>query len=370
MIDIETRRVIDILESRETEDVAQWLATYPNIQVVSRDGSITYAAAIKKAHPNAIQISDRFHLIKNLTDAAKRHISKIVSANFKIPAAEGDSDAGGGYFKEMGCHGADLPERLHIASTEKKRIVVENAHRLAAQGVSVRGVAKELGINRATAKKYMKEDFEPSNGAYGNKKPGKLNPYTDKINSMLRQRRTFREIEAVIRNEGYDGASSTIRMYATRQRKLVRAALESADGNVELIERKWVTKLLYQPIEKIKGLTESQLKRIILEYPVIGVLYDIVYSFKEMMFAKRFNEIDSWIVDAESHGIDEITGFINGISGDLDAVKNAVRFEYNNGLAEGSVNKLKLVKRIMYGRSSFKLLRSKLLLLEANRSCN
>ena len=75
-------------------------------------------------------------------------------------------------------------------------------------------------------------------------------------------------------------------------------------------------------------------------------------------------------VDAESHGIDEITGFINGISGDLDAVKNAVRFEYNNGLAEGSVNKLKLVKRIMYGRSSFKLLRSKLLLLEANRSCN
>jgi transposase len=329
-----------------------------------------YATAIRKAHPNAIQVSDRFHLVKNLTDAAKQHISKIVSANFRIPAAEGNSGSGDGYFNKAERHEADLPERLHTASTEKKRVVVEKAHRLAAQGATVSDIAKELGINRATAKKYIKEDFKPSNGDYGNKKPGKLNPYTDKINAMLCQRRTFREIETAIREAGYDGAASTIRMYATRQRKLVRAARESAAGNVELIERKWVTKLLYQPIEKIKGITESQLKRIVLEYPVIGVLYDIVRSFKEMMFAKRFNEINSWIADAGSHGIDEITGFINGISGDLDAVKNAIRFEYNNGLAEGSVNKLKLIKRIMYGRNSFKLLRSKLLLLEANRPCN
>jgi DNA-binding CsgD family transcriptional regulator len=370
MIDIETRRVIDILESRETEDVARWLASYPNIRVVSRDGSLMYAAAIRKAHPNAIQVSDRFHLVKNLTDAAKQHITKIVGANFRIPAAEGASGAGGEYFKKAGHHGADLPERHHTASTEKKRSVVKNVHRLAAQGATASNIAKELGIDRATVRKYMNEDFEPSNGDYGNKKPGKLNPYTEKINAMLCQRRTFREIETAIREAGYDGASSTIRMYATRQRKLAKTALENATGNIELIEQRWVTKLLYQPIEKIKGITESQLERIVVEYPVVGVLYDIVRSFKEMMFAKRFNEIDSWIADARSHGIDEITGFINGVSGDLDAVKNAVRFEYNNGLAEGSVNKLKVIKRIMYGRNSFKLLRSKLLLLEANRYCN
>jgi transposase len=86
-----------------------------------------------------------------------------------------------------------------------------------------------------------------------------------------------------------------------------------------------------------------------------------------MMFAKRVCEMDSWIADTASHEIDEITGFINGISADLDAVKNAIRFEYNNGLAEGSVNKLKLVKRIMYGRSSFKMLRNKVLFAENNR---
>jgi transposase len=192
----------------------------------------------------------------------------------------------------------------------------------------------------------------------------------DKINAMLRERRTFREIETAIRADGYDGTASTIRMYAARQRKLVKAALENANGNSELIERKLVAKLLYQPIEKIKGFTEDQVERVIAEYPIIGVLYGIVRSFKEMMFAKRVHEIDSWIADAASQGIDEVSGFINGISGDLEAVKNAIRYEYNNGLAEGSVNKLKLIKRIMYGRSSFKMLRSKVLLLESNRSCN
>jgi hypothetical protein len=370
MIDIETRHVIDILESRETEDVARWLATYPDIQVVSRDGSQMYAAAIRKAHPNAVQVSDRFHLVKNLTDAAKQHISKLLGANFRIPAAKGEAGSGGGYFEKPEPHGADLPTRLHAASTERKRAVVENARRLAAQGAAASDIAKELGIDRATAGKYMKEDFEPSSGDYGNRKPGKLNPYTDKIDAMLRERRTFREIETAIRADGYDGAASTIRMYATRQRKLLKAALENAVGNSELIERKWVTKLLYQPIEKIKGITEDQVERVIAEYPVIGVLYGVVRSFKEMMFAKRVHEIDSWIAEAGSHGIDEITGFINGISGDLEAVKNAIRYEYNNGLAEGSVNKLKLIKRIMYGRSSFRMLRNKILLAEVNRLCN
>jgi predicted transcriptional regulator len=231
-----------------------------------------YAAAIRKAHPNAVQVSDRFHLVKNPTDAAKQHISKILGANFRIPAAEGCSGAGGGYFEKAEHHGTDLPGRLHAASTEKKRVMVENVRRLASQGIAVSDVAKELGISPATAGKYIKEDFDPANGDYGNRKPGKLNPYTNQIDAMLRERRTFREIEAAIRETGYNGAASTIRMYAARRRRLMKAAFEDSVGNMELIERKWVTKLLYQPTEKIKGITEDQVERIVREYPVVGTL--------------------------------------------------------------------------------------------------
>lgn len=62
--------------------------------------------------------------------------------------------------------------------------------------------------------------------------------------------------------------------------------------------------------------------------------------------------------------------FINGIKRDIATVKNAIRLNYNNGLAEGSVNKLKVAKRIMYGRNSFELLKGKLLRLELKRKIN
>lgn len=71
MVDIDTRRIIDLLPSREIGDVAEWLSTFPNLEIVSRDGSVSYHSAVKQAGANIIQISDRFHLLKGLTDAAK-----------------------------------------------------------------------------------------------------------------------------------------------------------------------------------------------------------------------------------------------------------------------------------------------------------
>ncbi len=62
--------------------------------------------------------------------------------------------------------------------------------------------------------------------------------------------------------------------------------------------------------------------------------------------------------------IPELNTYINGVQKDVDAVKNGISLAYNNGLAEGSVNKIKVIKRIMYGRNSFELLKSKVLLHE------
>lgn len=71
MVDIDTHRIIDLLASREVADVAEWLKSYPNLEVVSRDGSVSYKSAIEPAGSHFQQVSDRFHLLKGLTDAAK-----------------------------------------------------------------------------------------------------------------------------------------------------------------------------------------------------------------------------------------------------------------------------------------------------------
>jgi len=77
--------------------------------------------------------------------------------------------------------------------------------------------------------------------------------------------------------------------------------------------------------------------------------------------------LKKWINDAASSDIEEIRSFANGLQNDLTAVLNAFRYDYNNGLAEGSVNKVKVIKRIMYGRCGFALLKAKILKIESHR---
>lgn len=100
---------------------------------------------------------------------------------------------------------------------------------------------------------------------------------------------------------------------------------------------------------------------------MIGRLYDLMETFKETMFAKKAEDLEKWIEEALAIKSDEAASFVNGISRDKEAVENAIRYDYNNGLAEGSVNKLKVSKRIMYARCSFDTLKKKLLLREKYR---
>lgn len=143
MIDIDTHRILDLLPSREIKDAAEWLSSFPNLEIVSRDGSVSYNSAIKQANEKIVQISDRFHLLKGLTDAAEKVIISLVSANIGIPVSAS-----------------------HYEGKE-------------------------------TAGYWEKE-----------------------IKQMLKENRTFKQIEEAIKEDGYDGASSTIRMYAARERKL------------------------------------------------------------------------------------------------------------------------------------------------------
>ena len=74
--------------------------------------------------------------------------------------------------------------------------------------------------------------------------------------------------------------------------------------------------------------------------------------------------MDDWINTAQKYDIPELQTFLNGVKKDLTAVKNGIIYPYNNVLAEGSVNKIKVIKRIMYGRNSFELLKAKVLFSE------
>lgn len=276
MIDIETHKVIDMIDTRDTEKVTEWLGSYPDLEIVSRDGSVSYRKAIEDANKNIIQVSDRFHLLKGLTDAAKKHIMQILAANIGIPVK------GSHYEGTEGCEywekktADNLPTRTHNKNLKRKQQIIGQARRLYAEGYSISRIADELQISYTTAKKYVKEGYNPVNGNYNTKHPSKIKPYEKEIIQMLKKGMTFKKIEEAIRRKGYDGASSTIRMFATRERKLLKEAKEGQDQPVEKIERKWLISLLYKPIDEVSQISEEQLDAVIEKYPEIEKIYDMI----------------------------------------------------------------------------------------------
>ena len=113
-------------------------------------------------------------------------------------------------------------------------------------------------------------------------------------------------------------------------------------------------------IEKVKSITGKQLQAVLEQYPNFEKVYSLLLEFKAMFYSKEATHLNQ----AKSLDIREINSFLEGLKRDLTAMINAIILPYSNGLAEGKINKLKLIKRIMYGRCNFDTLRVKVLLLE------
>jgi transposase len=147
---------------------------------------------------------------------------------------------------------------------------------------------------------------------------------------------------------------------------LAKRNLKVEDSKEIRVKRKDLIKLLYKPVEEVEAISKELYEKIIQRYPVIESIINLVNEFKHMLKSKNVEKLEEWIEKASNLKIRKIDKFVNGLKRDIQAVRNAIIYEYNNGLAEGSVNKLKVIKRIMYGRNKFEMLRQKVLFLENN----
>jgi len=366
MINIETGLIVDMIETRESKEVADWFKTFPNIEVVSRDGSPLYAKAIRDAHPQALQVNDRFHILKGLTEAARLCINKFLPARVVIPSDNAPVD----YWQRPPRKERDLPQRLHDATTDKRTLTMNRVRELSAQGLTIQQICKLTGHAHSTVKKYINPDFTPEWKEYGVNYPSKLKPYCDKIDELIALRKTFREIREVIMEMGYRGSESSIRMYATRKRRHNQLRTNEYAQNTEIIERKYIMRLLYNPMEKTSGLTEEQLNKVIALNPQLLAIYGLVNDFRALVASKDVDALESWVQSARAIESPDIESYANGLLRDFVAVKNAIMYNYNNGPAEGNINKIKRIKHTMYGRASFSTLRTKVLMFEMWKTIN
>lgn len=409
MVDLESHRIIDILDSRDTKRVEEWLRSFPNLSVISRDGAQTYASASTNAHPAAMQVSDRFHLLKNLSEVVEIYLRKLFPSRLQIPqTSTTQSDEMKALYDTRnraerirftqkkhseGYTINDISLLLHSSATtirkylsvpensipESKKIVRERQHQeelvrkqsaieevrnLYKCGSSIDEITRKTGHISQTVIKYLKDGCSLCNGHYDERRPGKLAPYEKEVLELRAQGITYVKIHELISAKGYTGSVASLRMFMQKERCHMKASITAEDQLVEYIPRKFLCQLIYKKLEKIKGLTQEQYEATIKKYPILGQLYDLLKEFHRIVFSHKGDELDTWMETAAILKIDEMDTYLNGLRSDLAAVRNGIEQKYNNGLAEGSVNKIKLTKRIMYGRNSFLLLRAKLLLNE------
>jgi transposase len=138
---------------------------------------------------------------------------------------------------------------------------------------------------------------------------------------------------------------------------------QKSQTRYDYINRGLILKLLYKPLDEIEGLTEQLYERFQTHYSKEKEVIDLIAEFKEILKTQAVYHLESWLNKAQNIGSEEINRFVNGIQRDKEAVINAIAFPYSNGLAEGKINKLKTIKRVMYGRCGFDTLRNKVLLL-------
>ena len=406
MVNLETHKIVDMIESREPDDVRRWLCEYPNISVVSRDGSQTYAAAITAAHPKAAQISDRFHLVKNLAERATNVFQTLFQGRIGIPVTSETQRIRMEMFTGNKVERALMVKRLRKAGRSKNEIcaligvslktlnrylnVPDNViseekqtargreHEMAVEklreraervlfmyenGCSLATISQSTGFTYGTVKNYLSENFSPINAHYGKQREGKLEPFRAEVMQMRLEGITYREIHQKLKEKGYLGTQDAIRGFMSKEQRIQRDLQSITDGDPqEYIDKKWLIRLLYKPLESVKGITKAQLSAIFKLYPLVESILRLVTEFKAVLKSKQPHRLLAWMEEAELLNVTELNRFLTGLKSDIDAVLNAVEHAFSNGLAEGSVNKIKVIKRVMYGRCSFDLLKAKCIL--------
>jgi len=381
-VDLETHCPVDLLPDRSTETVKQWLLEHPGVEIVSRDRSSSYIEAINTGAPNAIQVADRWHLLHNLLEAIERVLNrryKVCQEAFqKISEEEkGTERPAEGATKESKDQ-VTAPEkqptryeqqRQHMR--EKRQAQLDEVHRLQEEGYSICAIGQTLHMSRQKVRKYLANSQPPEYKRRRQKTM--LTPYWSYLEQHWTEgHRNGMELWKEIREMGYPGTYQSMarqivslrkRMPQEKKRKPARKQQNRSQTSTQIRpfsvrQTAWLFVRNCDEIEGEKSRYFDQLLEISADFQR---LYSLVQQFWKIVAERKQDQLDEWLKNAKHSGIVELRYFAQGLEKDLRAVEAALTYEWSNGPVEGHNNRLKMIKRQMYGRAKFDLLRQRVL---------
>jgi len=377
IIDLETHRPIDLLPDRTAETLAQWLREHPGVEIISRDRAGAYAEGAHQGAPEAMQVADRFHLIGNSADAL---IGVFEQQHRQITAALSQAEptppttAAPAHVPQISQ--ASQQQHLHQERRQSRYEAVWDLHR---QGWTNRAIAEQLHLHRDTVSKYLSLSELPpyQTPVRPSRVLGPFLPYIlERWNAGCQNSSTLLQ-EVIAR--GYQGSPSTLFNYLTQLRKLhglpprkrtpgtIPGAGERPARPPTPRSAAW---LFLKAPEKLKRGEVEQMEQIRSAHPDLDRAVQLTQDFASMVRERRHEDLDGWLERAEESKLVPFRNFATSLRRDYAAVQAGIREQWNNGATEGHVNRLKMLKRQLYGRASFSLLRQRVLAIRPRAAQN
>jgi transposase len=364
LIDIDTHRPVDLLPDREAASLAQWLREHPGVEVICRDRAGAYAEGARAGAPQAIQVADRWHLWHNLAEHAEKTVAQHRGClqEHAIAAPETETETETAAAPDLPGLAADaaaerVEEQALVKRTRERYAAVQE---LLAQGKGIKPIMRELGLAKETVRRFARAGSVDALLAKARDgKPSILDEHKPYLHQRWNDGCTtvqtlFNEIKA----RGYRGSYGTVREYLRPFRALGTAPAPTPAPPKVRDVTKW---MLSRP-ETLDTDEKAKLSAVLARCAHLEAAAGHVATFADMLTGLHGERLDEWIAAVETDDLPELHSFTNGLKRDRAAVVNGLTLPYSSGPVEGAVNRIKAVKRQMYGRAKFDLLRKRILL--------
>jgi transposase len=342
LVNIETRRPVDMLAERSAESFGGWLDAHPGVQVICRDRGGCYAEGAAEGAPLAVQVADRWHLWHNLAGAVERTAARHRSCLRNQPPQSAP---------EFPAEPAAMaPERPSAARTRERHREIHDA---TARGLTITAISRTLRLDRKTVRRYATAptpaQLIPDAPAT---RPGLLDPHLPYLHQRWADGvRSTQRLHQELRARGYTGSLRTLRRRTARLRQDTTIPAPPPPPAAKKVAR-WIL----TPPGDLTDADHAELAQITARCAELAATQTLVRDFAEMLCHRHGEHLPAWAAQAQ------LRGFAKGLRKDWAAVTAGLTLPYSSGAVEGHVNRIKMIKRQMYGRAKPDLLRKRILL--------
>jgi transposase len=380
LVDLEREQVIDLLTGRDGDALRQWLQAHPGVEIISRDRASAYAAAASEAVPDAVQVADRWHLLKNVREMLERFFERNRGKILAVSTALAQMLTLVEPATDPFCPEQPKPEpdkcprppliaepltQEQTPPTTDRQERFEEVRRRHAEGQSIRQIAKEMSLSRGAVRRYLRQDHCPD-WRPGQARHSRLDGFCKWIDEQIQGGRdNGAELHRDLTAKGYRGSADSVRRFVTKRLAALGKKRQRANAaQPRSPPAPSARSLAYDVLRRQDKQTDDGKAR-------LDVLRDISEEFREtlalaeefigMVRKERDEPLADWLARAEGSASPEVRCFAQGVRQDEAAVSAAMTQPWSNGPVEGQVNRLKTIKRQMYGRAGFGLLRRRVL---------